>query len=131
MNYSIGTDIISVNRVKSKIESDDGFKDSIFTQKEIKYCDDKVNSHCNYAGRFAAKEAFLKALGCGLRDGMKFTDIEIENNNLGKPVIHIYNKVLEKSNNIGISNISISISHEREYATAVVLLELKKEKVGA
>ena len=86
--YGIGTDIINVSRIekilrKNKIQ----FKKKIFTKKEIFYCDSKKNSESYYAKRFAAKEAFVKALGTGFSNGLLHKDDEIINNKKGKHII--------------------------------------------
>ena len=98
----IGTDIVNIKRL-DKILRKKGckFKNRLFTKKEIKYCDTKSNPCSFYAKRFAAKEAFSKALGTGIRNHVHFKNIEVINNNSGKPNIKIkgstYN-VLKKKN---------------------------------
>ncbi len=123
MIFGIGTDIIEVHRVKRSIEKTDAFEKKIFTEKEIEYCRSNKKSEQSFAARFAGKEAFFKALGTGWIDGMKFTDIEILNDELGKPYVNIYGEVLNKCNENNIGNIHISLSHLKEFASAYVVLE--------
>ncbi|OGU62462.1 MAG: holo-[acyl-carrier-protein] synthase [Ignavibacteria bacterium RBG_13_36_8] len=125
MIFGIGTDVIEVKRVLDKISSEEGFKESIFTEKEIEYCESKWSRGQNYAARYAAKEAFFKALGTGWRNGMKYNEIEIVNDALGKPDIQLHGstkKYLEENN---IFEIHVSLSHVKDYAFATVVLESK------
>ena len=123
MIFGIGTDIIEVKRIKSLIEKGPKFKERIFTSREIEYCDSKRNAAENYAARFAAKEAFLKAIGMGWRRGFTFKDIEIMKDNLGKPEIRLYGKAENFIRENGISKIQVSLSHIKEFANAIVTLE--------
>ncbi|MFC2128342.1 holo-ACP synthase [Bacteroidota bacterium] len=123
MIFGIGTDIVEVERIGKQILKDHGFKEKIFASGEIVYCDSKKRFSENYAARFAGKEAFLKALGTGLRDGLSFNEIEILNDKLGKPYINLYGKTKEFVEGKGIKNIHISLSHEKNVATAKVILE--------
>ena len=125
MIYGIGTDIIEVNRIKKNIEKVSGLKTKLFTQKEIEYCESKRHSAEHFAARFASKEAFFKALGTGWRLGFAFTEIEILNNELGKPEITVSGKIKQFITENKITNIHISISHLKEIANAVVILEIK------
>ncbi len=123
MIAGLGTDIIEVGRIKDKLLSDEGFMKNIFTPAEIEYCESKRNKAENFAARYAAKEAFFKALGTGWRYGMAFKEIEIINDELGKPDILVSGKVkdfIEKNN---ISNIHVSLSHIRDMVNAIVILE--------
>jgi len=84
----IGTDIVNIQRIKKVLKSKNNtFKKRVFSEKEIAYCEKKKNSSSFYAKRFAAKEALSKALGTGIRKGINFKDIEIVNDNFGKPSI--------------------------------------------
>ena len=123
MIYGIGTDIIEVERLEVQFNKDPGFKHTLFTEYEIKYCESKKSQPQNYAGRYAAKEALFKALGTGWRYGMKYTDIEIKNDELGKPEIFLHNKAELFCEEKGITTISVSISHTERLATAFVIAE--------
>ncbi len=93
MIYGTGIDIIEVKRVKNQLIRNEGLREKIYTQKEITYCESKRHSYRYYAARFAAKEAFFKALGTGWRYGFEFKEIEISNNELGKPEITCSGKI--------------------------------------
>ncbi|MFR5875727.1 MAG: holo-ACP synthase [Eubacterium sp.] len=99
----IGTDIIKISRIENSIKNEH-FKESVFTAEEIAYC----KSAENYAGLFAAKEAYLKALGTGIN--CKLNTIEISHDSKGKPFIK------------NVLNSDLSISHDGEYAIAAVIL---------
>ena len=85
MIIGVGIDMIEVDRVTEKISKDQGFREKIFSVNEILFCESKVNSGENYAARFAAKEAFLKATGQGLALGYNLSDIEVMSDPSGKP----------------------------------------------
>jgi holo-[acyl-carrier protein] synthase len=122
MIKGIGVDIIDVARIKKIVGKNKGFVEKVFTQTEIRYCQDKYRQEVHFAGRFAAKEAFLKAMGTGLRGAMAWTDISIENNELGKPAITLAGKTLENFKKNNFQTIHLSISHTREYAVAFVII---------
>ncbi|GAB4236717.1 MAG: holo-ACP synthase [Chlamydiales bacterium] len=113
-SFSVGTDIIEIARVRDAIKRHGHrFLDRLFTAKEQKYCDKYKISERHYAGRFAAKEAISKALGTGLGKSLSFLDIEIINNADGKPITFIKGELN--------TEIAISISHCRDYATATAI----------
>ena len=88
--FGIGTDIINIKRMEKFLKrKDKKFKNKIFSKKEIDYCESKKNPSSFYAKRYAAKEAFTKALGTGIRKDVKFKNIEILNDKLGKPLIRL------------------------------------------
>ena len=128
MIVGIGNDIIEVEKIKNQITKDPGFKKSLFTENEITYCESKKSWDQNFAGRYAAKEAFFKALGTGWRNGMSYTDIEIVNDELGKPKITVSNKTKLFCQEQGITTIFVSISHIKEYATAYVVVENRLDR---
>ena len=127
MIVGTGIDIIEVDRIQSRLAKDEErFCLSLFTEAEIGYCKSGAHSAARarcFAGRFAAKEAFFKAIGTGLRDGLNWKDVEIQNDDLGKPEIVLHGKALEKIQEEGIGGIHVSISHGRAAAAAVVILE--------
>lgn len=120
-----GTDIIEVNRIKDAIEKiQNNFKNRVYTQKEIEYCESKnVQKYQSYSGRFAAKEAIFKALSDIIEDKykIKWTDFEIINDKTGNPHVQINTDIIDKNK---IKNIDISISHCKEYATAMCIVEI-------
>ena len=88
--FGIGTDIVNIKRMEKCLKlHGNKFKKDIFSKNEITYCENKKNSGAFYAKRFAAKEALSKALGTGIRKGINFQNIEISNDNLGKPSIKL------------------------------------------
>ena len=121
MEIRTGVDIIEVNRIKESIEQiGQVFVDRIFTEKEKEYCE-KSNKmkYQHYAARFAAKEAVFKALSDTLDNkyGIEWKDIEIKNDDNGRPYVKLNDKFMET-----IESIDISISHCKEYAVASVVL---------
>jgi holo-[acyl-carrier protein] synthase len=122
-----GIDIIEVHRIQTVMERDIGFREKIFTSGEIIYCETKKNKYQHYAARFSAKEAFLKAIGTGWRFGIRFADIDVYHDDFGKPLIRLTGKAEELALRDGISKIHVSLSHLKEMATAVVIVE--KEEV--
>ena len=124
--YGIGTDIVDVDRIKNSLKNKN-FINRIFNEKEIIRCK-KINDSINcYAKRFAAKEAFSKALGTGISDGVNFNEIVILNKKSGKPYINIIGqtkKILNKKFKRKKSKISLSLSDEKKYAVAFVTISI-------
>jgi holo-[acyl-carrier protein] synthase len=121
--FGTGIDLIEVDRVRNKISKVDGLKEEIFTKREIEYCESKKNKAQHYAARYAAKEAFFKAIGTGWRDGMAFIEIEILNNELGKPEIVLHGKTKNFIKLHAINNVQVSLSHIKDFVTAIITLE--------
>lgn len=122
MIIGIGCDVIEIERVKRACEKE-SFVKRVFTDKEIAYCTSrKAQSFSSYAARFAAKEAVLKAFGTGLRNG-EIKEIEITNDELGKPIVVLsgYHKALAEEK--GVQNIHISLSHSQTQAIAYCVME--------
>lgn len=122
MIIGIGTDIAEVPRIAKSIENN-SFKEKVFSKKEISYCETKANKAENFAARFAAKEAFFKALGTGWRGGMAFNEVEVENDDLGKPAINVLGQTAEMLKDRKIRIIHVSLSHIKDVAMATVVLE--------
>ena len=124
MNISSGTDIIEIERIKKSIESTNGrFIKEIYTEKEIEYCESKKRQkYQHYAARFSAKEAVFKALSVILEDkySISWLDVEIINDENGRPYINFTNKTFDK-----LISIDISLSHCKEYAIAYVVMSYK------
>ena len=121
MITGIGTDIIEVERVRRAIENEH-FVERVFTAKEIKYCNSRgLQKAASYAARFAGKEAFFKALGTGIVCSL--TDVEIINDNNGCPQIHLNGTAYEIVSKRNVNKIHISLSHSRNYSTAICILE--------
>ena len=128
--FGIGTDIVNIKRMEKSLKKHGfNFKKKFFSKGEINYCEKKTNSGAFYAKRFAAKEAFTKALGTGVRRGIKLKNIEITNNSKGKPYILLkgnlsnYLKKKIKSNNY---DIHLSLSDDKPWAHATVIISYNK-----
>jgi len=121
MIIGLGTDIIEIERVKKAVGKKN-FRNNVYTEIEQAYCESRgKNSAASYAARFAAKEAFFKALGTGIVT--QLTDVEVVNDERGAPKINLRGKALTLAQAAGVEKIFISLSHSREFATAVCVLE--------
>ena len=98
--FGIGTDIVEISRIKKLLNKNKKFKNRIFSTKEIKYCDSRLDKTATYSKRFAAKEAFSKALGTGISNGISFNEISINNNKNGAPYIELLGKTKVISQNL-------------------------------
>ena len=124
--YGIGTDIANTNRIKKSLKNKN-FVNRLFDKNEIKKCNKQKNKVNCYAKRFAAKEAFSKALGTGISRGINFKEIIIYNNKFGKPTIkllgktkNIVSKILKKKK----INIYLSLSDDNPFAVATVVISI-------
>ena len=121
MIIGIGNDIIEIERIEKAI-SKEGFKNKIYTQRELENIEKRGNRTETYAGIFSAKEAISKAIGTGVRE-FSLTDLEILNDDLGKPYVVVsekLDKILKTKKED--YQIEISISHSRKYATAMAII---------
>ncbi|MCP5050041.1 MAG: holo-ACP synthase [bacterium] len=123
MVKGIGVDIVDIPRIKKLLDKGDRFLEKVFHETEIRYCQSKHRREVHLAARFASKEAFFKALGTGWRYGMRWEDIVVENDSLGKPVINLSGKTQDYFQAQDFSSIHLSISHTQDYAVAFVVLE--------
>jgi holo-[acyl-carrier protein] synthase len=124
MIVGIGIDIVEIDRIKNSVEKyGDHFLNKVFTEKEKAYCNSKKVPYSSLAGRFAAKEAAFKALGTGLQNGIGWQMVEIINDTLGKPTLHLYGKAKELTDTLNVSQYHVSISHCKGNAVAQVILE--------
>ena len=120
--YGIGTDIVECLRIAKMIERHgELFICRVYTQHEIDYCSKRRASTQHYAGRWAAKEAVLKAMGTGWVKGISWRDIEIRNDVGGKPKIALSGGARQRCEEASITDMQISISHCRSHATAYAL----------
>jgi holo-[acyl-carrier protein] synthase len=122
MIFGIGTDMIEPERVAHKMEHE-GFKEFVFSPAEIAYCEKMAHKHEHYAARFAAKEAFLKAIGTGWKTGIAFNEIEIYNDDEGKPELRFLGKTAETVAAMRTGKIFVSLAHLRSIASAIVIIE--------
>ena len=125
--YGLGTDLVSVLRIKQLVKNK-SFITKIFNNTEIAKCNNQINKANCYAKRFAAKEAFSKAIGTGFRDNLNFKDITIINDKLGKPTFVVTDKIrkiINKQFKISSFDFFLSISDEKKYSIAYVILQKK------
>jgi holo-[acyl-carrier protein] synthase len=124
MIRGIGVDIVKVDRIEQAVERwGDRFLKRIFTAAEIERCQQRARPAQCLALRFAAKEAFAKALGLGMRKGLRWRDIEVVHDHLGKPDLLLHNQAQRLLEAVEASRTWLSLSDERESALAVVVLE--------
>jgi holo-[acyl-carrier protein] synthase len=124
MIYGIGIDLIEIERIKQVImRTGQRFVARVYTDIEQQYCRTQHPPYACYAVRFAAKEAFVKALGTGLRRHMRWQDIEVHRNALGKPTVQVYGYLLQQCTARGIRQIHLSLAHSASLAIAQVILE--------
>tara|TARA_B100001765_G_scaffold80560_1_gene49305 strand:+ start:491 stop:877 length:387 start_codon:yes stop_codon:yes gene_type:complete len=119
-----GVDIIEIPRIKQVLDRyGQRFLDRVFTPSEIDYCNGRPP---NLAGRFAVKEATMKALGTGVR-GVRWKDIEVVRADSGAPSVKLYGRAKKRAEQLRVCEISVSISHSREYAVAFVVAQLNDQ----
>jgi holo-[acyl-carrier protein] synthase len=124
MIYGIGIDLIEIDRIRQALaRTGQRFIERVFTELEQQYCGRQGRAEACYAVRFAAKEAFLKAFGTGLRQYMRWRDIEVRRDALGKPSLHVSGYLRERCTSQGIQHIHLSLSHSTTMAIAQVVLE--------
>src|SRR5262249_2408794 len=118
----IGTDIVECLRIGRMVEEHgELFLNRVYTPREIRYCQARKHATEHFAGRWAAKEAVLKCLGTGMRRGLGWTDIEVRNDPNGQPRVRLCGAAKDQAQGMRISDILLTISHCRAYATAYAL----------
>ena len=124
MIVGTGIDIAEVDRIEQSIKRfGTRFTERIFTPAEIRYCESKANQAERYAARFAAKEAGMKAIGTGWSRGVRWRDIEVQRLPGGRPTLVFHGKAGEFFAGLGANRAHLSLTHTRETAMAVVILE--------
>ncbi len=124
MIVGLGVDIAEVDRIEAAIgRHGQSFLKRVFTPAEIAYCERHRDKFVRYAGRFAAKEAAMKALGTGWRKGIHWRDIEVTNQPGGKPTLHLSGVASEFAQRLAVKSISLSITHSGNLALAQVIFE--------
>jgi holo-[acyl-carrier protein] synthase len=124
MIVGTGIDITEVPRIAAAIERfGERFLNRVYTQKEIAYCQPKKNAVERFAARFAAKEAAMKAIGTGLRQGVTWRDVEVGREPGGRPTIIFCGKAAEFAARLGAKRVHLSITHSEQAAIASVVLE--------
>lgn len=122
MIRGIGIDITEIKKIAKTVESQ-AFQQKVFTPAELAACSGIKNRLECLAGKFAAKEAFMKALGAGIRQEVWFTQIQVLNDESGKPVIHVNGEARKRLEESQAQQIHVSISHSGGLAVAVVILD--------
>ena len=118
----IGTDIIECDRIAQMLaRHGERFTNHVYTEEEFRYCSGKKIAEQHFAGRWAAKEAVLKALGTGWAAGITWTDAEVVIQAGGKPTIRLHRGAAQKATELGITEVLISISHCKAYAMATAI----------
>ena len=129
--FGIGTDIANINRIKKSLKNKD-FVNRLFNKNEIKKCNNQINKANCYAKRFAAKEAFSKAIGTGISKGINFNEIIVYNIKSGKPGIKLLGNTKKKVNKIINKkkiNIFLSLSDDKPFAIATVVISIWIKKI--
>jgi len=122
--YGIGIDLVRVDRIKELVERwGERFETRVFTEFERQFCSGRKNRTACLALRFAAKEAFVKALGLGIRKPVLWQDVEVRQNALGKPEISLTTSALQYCRDKGIHSWHLSLTDEGQYGAAVVVIE--------
>jgi holo-[acyl-carrier protein] synthase len=122
MILGIGIDITEIKKIEESIRSK-AFQQKVFTSAELKAVDGFKNKAEHLAGKFAAKEAFMKAIGAGIRQEVWFTQIEVLKDEFGKPYANVSGEAEARLKESGAKQVQISISHSGGVAVAVVILE--------
>jgi holo-[acyl-carrier protein] synthase len=127
----IGADITECLRIARMIERHgELFINRVYTPEEIKYCQSRKQATQHFTGRWAAKEAILKALGTGWRRGISWRDIEVRNEPSGRPVVAVRGGVKDAVEQLGVGEILVTISHCRSHATACAIAVGKEKKAA-
>jgi holo-[acyl-carrier protein] synthase len=116
----VGLDLVELAKFEGSLASP-SFVQKVFTKVEQEYCTRQKRPHLSYAGKFAVKEAVMKALGAGIYQGVWFAQIEILNSTAGKPYLQLHRKAYEYAAALAVANWHISITHTATTAAAVVL----------
>jgi holo-[acyl-carrier protein] synthase len=124
MVVGVGTDLIEIARIANSIDRfGERFLRRIFTPREIAYCQTKKNAAESFAARFAAKEAGAKALGTGISRGVGWLELEVAREPSGKPRLELSGRAAEWARRLGVGRTSLSLTHSRDVALAVVVME--------
>ena len=124
MVVGLGTDLVEIGRLEESIARfGERFLARVFTPDEIAFCRKKKNAAESFAARFAAKEAAAKALGTGISRGVSWQEIEVVRRPGERPEIVFHGRAAERAKALGVANATISLTHSREIAMAVVVLE--------
>ena len=124
MIVGMGIDVAEVPRIKSVIEGQgERFLRRVYTEGEVAYCEQFKNKYERYAGRFAVKEAAMKALGTGWSRGVRWVDVEVVRQRGGRPTLALRGEAKKIADGMGVKHIAVSITHTNEQAFAQVIFE--------
>jgi holo-[acyl-carrier protein] synthase len=124
MIVGMGIDVAEVHRIRAVIESQkERFLQRVYTAEEAAYCEQFKNKYERYAGRFAVKEAAMKALGTGWSRGVRWVDVEVVRERGGRPTLVLKGEAKKIADALGVKNIAVSITHTANEALAQVILE--------
>ena len=124
MVIGVGTDVIEIARISQSIgRFGDRFLARVFTPREIAYCQRKKNAAESFAARFAAKEAGAKALGTGISHGVGWLELEVGREPGGRPTMELTGRAAEQARELGVTRVSLSLTHSKDIALAVVVME--------
>jgi holo-[acyl-carrier protein] synthase len=124
MIVGMGIDVAEVKRIQAVIESQkERFLRRVYTLDEVAYCEQFKNKYERYAGRFAAKEAAMKALGTGWSRGVRWVDVEVLRQRSGRPTLALKGEAKNIADALGVKNIAVSITHTSQQAIAQVIFE--------
>ena len=124
MIVGTGVDLAEVDRIRASFDRfGERFRNRVFTELEIAYVERKANKFERYAGRFAAKEAGMKAIGTGWKRGVRWQDFEVSNLPSGRPTLRLHGEAARIAEKMGVKSISLSITHTAELGMAHVILE--------
>lgn len=129
--YRVGVDIVDVARIARLISEQPAIVDTLFTPREQAYCQGKRRRHEHLAARFAAKEAVLKAFGTGLGQRMRWTDVEIVNEVLGRPRVCLHGEVAAWARRRGLTDLDVSLAHTADLAIAQAVAVWRHDRPGA
>jgi holo-[acyl-carrier protein] synthase len=125
----VGTDLVEVARLELAVQRRGArFLARLFTPAERAYCDGLARPYESYAARFAAKEAFLKALGTGAREGLRWQEMEVARDAVGRPELVLRGRAHDAAARQDVSRVFLSLSHTRDHAAAVVVLEASADR---
>jgi holo-[acyl-carrier protein] synthase len=125
MIVGMGIDLAEVGRIRKVVSGEGGarFLKRVYTAAEVEYCERFKNKYERYAGRFAAKEAAMKALGTGWSRGVRWVDVEVVRQRGGRPTLALKGEAAKIAERMGVKNIALSITHSAEQAFAQVIFE--------
>jgi holo-[acyl-carrier protein] synthase len=124
MVLGVGTDLMEIERIRLSIARfGDRFLRRVYTPREIAYCQRKKNSAESFTARFAAKEAGAKALGTGISRGVSWLELEVLRAPSGQPRLELSGRAAQRASELGVNTISLSLTHSRDTALAVVIME--------